>query len=107
MCCRTAVVEKVPETFNADRPFFFAYLDKTSRLVIFMGYLNKINFNFEKPKKRGMKWKFYVFLISPTAILCETDSIQKTIEFNADHPFIFHLLSDDLEVSFFTGRLAT
>lgn len=56
MCCRTSVViEKVPETFNADRPFFFAYLDKTSRLVMFMGNLNEINFTFDKPKKRGMK----------------------------------------------------
>lgn len=45
-----------------------------------------------------------IFLIYPTAVLCETDSIQRVTEFNADHPFIFHLFSDDLEVSFFTGR---
>lgn len=51
--------------------------------------------------------KFFIFLIYPTAVLCETDSIQKTIEFTADHPFIFHLISDDLEVSIFTGRLVT
>lgn len=51
--------------------------------------------------------KFLIFLIYPTAVLCETDSIQKIIEFTADHPFIFHLISDDLEVSIFTGRLVT
>lgn len=49
---------------------------------------------------------FFISLIYPTAGMCETDCIQEIFEFNADHPFIFHLFSDDLEVSIFTGHFS-